>query len=75
MDIIAPITLPPEMRSILQSLANNVNAANQALAVANKQFGDYVAQCAQMCGIPDFPSSIDWFFDPATAAFIRRWQK
>ena len=52
-----PIT--PEMRNIMQSLANNMDAARQNLAEREKQFSDYIAQCANLLGLK--PEEFDGF--------------
>ena len=52
-----PIT--PEMRNIMQSLANNMDMARQNLAEREKQFSDYIAQCANLLGLK--PEEFDGF--------------
>lgn len=45
------VALPPEMRRIAAILDGVVQEQNRVLGIAQEQFEDYLAQCAQLLGI------------------------
>lgn len=59
------VIITPEMRGILQTLANIVLNQRRQLADAEAQFNTYVGQCASMFGLLESTK-----FDPNTGSFI-----
>lgn len=66
--ITKPIT--PEMRAIMETLADKVISARTASIRANDAMNNYVAQCQVLLGVDAFTApGVSIVFDPDTASF------
>jgi hypothetical protein len=61
-----PIKITPEMRDIMQTLADNLNASRNTTTALQSRFDAYTIQCALLLGLN--PSDVT--FDPPSASFI-----